>query len=475
MDPIKFQVTLTDEQFIARAGLPLVGCLLAKTNLHEQFNQLSAQKLGTPVIGHGDVALAMIGLQCLARPDYAAIEEEEPMELLQLGLGIKQLPSQETLRQRLDQIGQVALLEALEATRQASVAMLTATKVTITACASHHSGRRWVPLDVDVTPFDNSNTRKEEVSRTYKQFDGYAPIFAYLGLEGYMVNCQLRPGSQHSQKNAVDFLKQSLDQAQQILATCDPKASVLLRMDAAHDDVANLELCRKRKGVDYLIKRNLRRENPQEWLEIAEAHGRKAQPRKGKTVWRGDYHLEHGGHTRRVVFEVIERTIDKRGQQLLIPDLEISTWWTSLPPTKVSADEVIDLYHQHGTSEQFHAEVKSDMDLERLASGKFNTNCLLLGLGQVAYNVLRLMGQQMLEMDGQLPPDDQPPLKRRKGKGNAKAKPHMHRRRLRRVIQDLMYQAVKLVRSGGQRYLRLSRCNPWSAICRALYLHLAPT
>jgi len=39
-------------------------------------------------------------------------------------------------------------------------------------------------LDIDVTPFDNSGTKKEGVSRTYKGMDGYAPIFAYLGEEG---------------------------------------------------------------------------------------------------------------------------------------------------------------------------------------------------------------------------------------------------------------------------------------------------
>ena len=68
----------------------------------------------------------------------------------------------------------------------------------------------------------------------------------------------------------------------------------------------------------------------------------------------------------------------------------MTTWWTSL---KLPAKQVIELYHQHGTSEQFHSEIKSDMDLERLPSGKFATNALMLSLGQVAYNVLRLCGQ----------------------------------------------------------------------------------
>ena len=43
-----------------------------------------------------------------------------------------------------------------------------------------------VPVDIDVSPFDNSGSHKAGVSRTYKNFDGYAPIFAYIGTEGYL-------------------------------------------------------------------------------------------------------------------------------------------------------------------------------------------------------------------------------------------------------------------------------------------------
>jgi hypothetical protein len=37
-----------------------------------------------------------------------------------------------------------------------------------------------IPLDIDVTPMDNSGTQKEGVSWTYKKFEGYSPIMAYL-------------------------------------------------------------------------------------------------------------------------------------------------------------------------------------------------------------------------------------------------------------------------------------------------------
>ena len=53
----------------------------------------------------------------------------------------------------------------------------------------------YVPVDIDVTPFDNSKTKKEGVSRTYKGYDGYAPIMAYIGTEGYLINAELREGN----------------------------------------------------------------------------------------------------------------------------------------------------------------------------------------------------------------------------------------------------------------------------------------
>ena len=48
-------------------------------------------------------------------------------------------------------------------------------------------------MPMDVFPQDNSNTRKEGVSRTYKNFDGYAPIAAYLGMEGWWTDLDRDP------------------------------------------------------------------------------------------------------------------------------------------------------------------------------------------------------------------------------------------------------------------------------------------
>ena len=82
--------------------------------------------------------------------------------------------------------------------------------------------------------------------------------------------------------------------------------------------------------------------------------------------------------------------MDRNGQLSLIPDVEVETWWSNLGnPDK----EIIQLNHAHGECEQFHSEIKTDMALERLPSGKFATNALILELGMIAYNILRMIGQ----------------------------------------------------------------------------------
>ena len=67
-----------------------------------------------------------------------------------------------------------------------------------------------IPLDIDVTPLDNSESHKEGVSRTYKGHDGYAPIVACLRIEGFMVSVELREGKQHCQSGTPQFLRETL-------------------------------------------------------------------------------------------------------------------------------------------------------------------------------------------------------------------------------------------------------------------------
>jgi len=438
---MEFVINETNEILVSHSGLALAGAVLEGSPLRRRLNGICLGERKRPEIPHGDVLSAMIGLLCLGKSDYADIETYRQDEFFRRAMGVKKLPSEETLRQRMDELGTTPIAIVQEE----SARLLARHAPALTACHDE-----WIPLDIDVSPFDNSGTKKEGVAWTYKKLDGYAPNLAYLAEEGYLIHCELRPGNQHCQDGTPEFLQRAIELARQVT-----DGKLLVRMDAGNDDLENLRILRKNRRVGWIIKRNLRKESESEWLEEAQALGKWEEPRPGKEVYTGETWRERDGKLYRIVFEVIQRTIAADGQRLLLPDVDISTWWTSL---KLPPKQIIELYHQHGTSEQFHSELKSDMDLERLPSGKFATNALVLSLGMVAYNLLRLCGQTALAENDRLPPEEKMPL----------SKP-VFRRRLRSVIQDLMYLASRLTRHSNRWGLSLWRSNPWRSVWRSVY------
>lgn len=134
---------------------------------------------------------------------------------------------------------------------------------------------------------------------------------------------------------------------------------------------------------------------------------------------------------------LIERSIDKRGQVLIVPELTLEGWTTSLPQDRFGTGEIIALYADHGTHEQFHSESKTDLDLTRLPSGKFDTNYLVCQLAALAMNVLRLIGQRGLHG-----PD-------------APVRHSAKRRRLKTVMQELIYRAARMSATGRRLVLGL--------------------
>jgi hypothetical protein len=333
--------------------------------------------------------------------------------------------------------------------KEESAGLISKTAPEITPVSTSMGER--IPLDIDVSPFDNSKTKKEGVSRTYKGFDGYAPIFSYVGREGYLVDVELREGKQHCQENTPQFLKESIRYAKQV--TNEP---LLVRMDSGNDALDNVKICIE-EGTDWIIKRNLRKESKEGWLDLARREGTKTSPREGKTVWLGSTFRSVPGAEKplRIVFEVTERTITKKGQLLAFPEIEVDSYWTSIEGAHY---ETILLYHDHGESEQFHSEIKSDMDLERLPSKFFQTNALMLLLGMFAYNLLRLCGQESLREDNGTV--EKRPLYRHKA----------GRRRIRTVIQDLMYMACRVISHSRKKILSFGRCSAFAEIWKALYL-----
>ena len=386
-------VEFTNERIIPASGLAVVGALLGKSGFIKKLNRMDiTSNRSQHQIKNGDIVLTYLGMLCMGKPYFEAVHEMDDDK----------------------DFYKTALANGL------------------------------VPVDIDVTPMDNSKSKKEGVSRTYKGFDVYAPMMAYIGTEGYAINFELREGKQHCQKGTVEFLQETIKLCHKL--TDKP---LLIRLDSGNDSIDNVAVLMD-TGCFFIIKRNLRRESTDDWFEMAKQYFQNVNsPRDGKTVYIGSdwktvtskqFNKEF---TLRTGYEITERTIDKYGQFNLVPDVEVETWWTNLGDPD---EEIIRLYHAHGECEQFHSEVKTDMDLEQLPSGKFATNALILELGMIAYNILRMIGQGTI--GGRAP----------------RQKRDVKRRRLRTVISNLIMMAGHVTMHARQLIIGLGKSNVWRHI-----------
>jgi hypothetical protein len=409
------------------AGLALVGHHLNRlTPVLDQIDQALPVKGG---VSNSDVLRSYLGLLVQGKSDFDAIENFRGDAFYKQSLGIGLLPSSPTLRQRLDmRAGELfdfmpTMVEQLLNSAKPNYGVL--------PCG-------WLPLDIDTFAMDNGKTVKEHVGRTYTGVDGYCPLAAYLGSQGMCLELSLRPGVQHSALETHFNFERVIPMAQR-LSAATTKSPILVRLDSGFDSARlayEIESYNNTKGlprVDWLIKWNPRTTDVGAIMAGREADAATCweHPRAGKrvTVWEQVVQIEGVKRPVRRVLRLTERTIDKRGQILIVPELTLEGWTTSLP-RRFKQRDIIALYADHGTHEQFHSEFKTDLDLERLPSGKFDTNYLVCELAAVAMNILRLMGQTGLH-----------------GK-DAPVRHEAKRRRIKTVMQELIYRAGRLIEHG---------------------------
>ena len=431
-------VEYTNERIIPASGLAVVGAILGKSDFTKRLNRMDVtENRSQHQIKNGDIILTYIGMLCMGKPYFEAVHEmDDDKAFYQAALGItRSIPSEETLRQRMDDIGDSLRSLILDE----NIRMLLANKIQPGVLSNG-----FAPVDIDVTPMDNSKSGKEGVSRTYKGYDGYAPMMAYIGTEGYAINFEFREGKQHCQNGTVAFLQETIKLCKKL--TDKP---LLIRLDSGNDSIDNVAVLIQ-EGCYFIIKRNLRRESKEEWFNMAKQHCQNVTtPREGKTIYIGsDWKTVTSKQfkqefTLRAGYKITERTINKYGQFMFPVDIEVETWWTNLGETD---REIIRLYHAHGECEQYHSEIKTDMDIERLPSGKFDTNALVLELTIIAYNILRMIGQGAI--GGRAP----------------RQKRDVKRRRMRTVISNLIMMASHITTHARQLIMGLGKSNIWRHI-----------
>jgi hypothetical protein len=321
----------------------------------------------------------------------------------------------------------------------------------------------YTPVDLDTFAMDNSGTKKELVGRTYAGVDGYCPFAVYLGNLGYCLELALRPGVQHSASESEYNFERALPMAASLVPT-----PLLVRADGGFCSLKLMqEISRQAKTlareIAFIIKWNPRRA-PVETIAAARSADPETQwvmHRTGKRecVWQEPLDLVNVGdqtNPARRVYRLTERTLDKHGNTLLLPEYMLEGWTTTLP-ARIDPAEVITLYCEHATHEQFHSEFKTDMDLERLPSGKFDTNYLVCQLAAVAMNLLRMIGQNTLNE-----PD-------------APVRHVAKRRRIKTVMHEMMFKAARMIKHAGRWFLGLGQNDSGFAVFERHYTQLCAT
>ena len=250
-----------------------------------------------------------------------------------------------------------------------------------------------------------------------------------------MLGNELRKGSQHSVHGK--FIQRCFNKTDSLGIK---RSEILLRADLGHDDKNFLKLLNE-SGVKCLIKRNFRKEDRNHYIENALGSDIKIDEKYGKSICALSHVKPEGWEkTAYLVLEVTKTTHDDKGEQYLLPEIELSDWWTNLTEDEITC---ISLYHDHATSEQYHSELKTDLDIETLPSGKFSSNALFLNLSTLVYNALRMIGQIVL-----------------KSKYNP-VKKAVSRLRLRTVLLNLIYVGCKVVKHANQVIVKFGKSYSW--------------
>lgn len=450
---MKLHLQGTEGMMSAAGGLSLLSSLVDKhTGFRKEVDLACPVRHGTRVSEH---SMVFLGAMSTGSSDFAGVERFDNNEATASILKVWKISAESTLRQSFESNSE----ELMKVFEKVNEQFLISARPHLSVCETGH-----VVVDADNTVLDQTGSNKENTGWTSKQCLGFNQLNFTIGEEGYLIVARLGPGNQHCQKGFPGIMEQAIGTAKKI--TDKP---LLLRTDSGFDAMENMatvfEMNERRETgqvTDFLIKRNRRSDSCDELVKRANETGQWTETRPGESVCVLDEIVEREWNGRtyrlRLITKITEMTAERDGSQLLMTEHRIAQWWTSLD---IPAEEVIKVYDARGTSEQFHSELKSDLDLERLPSSKFATNCAVVSLGKFLYNVLRYMSQYMLETK-------QADHEKKYGRINKK-KLRVKRRRIRTVIQEFIHVSCKIVKTARRTIMKINREWEWFGLFKEMY------
>lgn len=213
MSSIKFSTS--SENISSNGGFSFVSGILDSISEMSLWDKLLAVHCNTR-FSHQAIVRGAIGLMTAGCCDFADIEKFSGDAMFRHLAG-KDIPSQETFRQRMNLLSETNWTPVVDGIVAALLRKASLGRISL-------YGTDYIPLDIDVSVLEDKASNKEGVAMSYHKVKGYAPIFCYAGTQGHMVANEMRPGSQHCEKGAVEFLRRCVG----IMLKAGHKASELL-------------------------------------------------------------------------------------------------------------------------------------------------------------------------------------------------------------------------------------------------------
>ncbi|MEK9145512.1 MAG: IS1380 family transposase [Elusimicrobiota bacterium] len=282
-------------------------------------------------------------------------------------------------------------------------------------------GHKRLTLDIDSSLIEAD---KKEAQKTYKGFDGYNPLLAWLDEPNVFLSGVFRPGNSSPQSH----LRSLLGQCRRLLAQ---GTKLRVRSDSAGYNLSVMSYCLKH-DIEFSITAD---------LDAAVRESIEAIPEgKWQLVVRGEetfllaetIHVPGGCASRPLPALRLIATKKLSGQLELFKDpIKHRAIIVSLPET-MSALEVLDHHNDRGRMEKAIGELKDGFGLDRLPCGQLMANAAYLQVCLIAYNLVQTFKNCAL--------------------------PESWRKfEIKNLRFRLLCRAGKLVRHAGQTFLKLSR------------------
>ena len=283
-------------------------------------------------------------------------------------------------------------------------------------------GHKKYTIDIDGTDLENKDSNKEKATRIYNGKIGYFPLMVYL--DDLLLTSELRPGTTHDHYGVLKIVKHCI---KYIIKSLNINVKdIILRADSAHDDALFFDLLNTLL-LWFIIKANPRDVDYTDLVIDALNNGMCIQYHSSNgTLIKEEYFLFRDDEKPKNMetdninrgIRVTKNFFDKDHQRYSSDAYDPSKYTTkehspiqldmvwynfkmddSLTDRNDEVHQCFELYKDHGGSEQFHSEVKTDMNQELLPSGKFSVNYMWFKILSLSYNLLRITGKDYINSD----------------------------------------------------------------------------